>query len=116
MDNVHGTHRTTGIVKHPFLLGAQVLRANLLLQLGDDEVDNRASVFAMGLDRALREIVQVLGVEDVELVQARVEVAVDGGEEGEEDGQEAEALEREAAAAARGGFPAVRGFGGHGWG
>lgn len=93
MDDIHGTHRTASIVKHPFLLGAQVLRADLLLQLGDNEVDNGAGVIAMSLDRALRKIMQVLGVEDVELVQARVEVAVNSGEEGEEDGQEAETLE-----------------------
>lgn len=114
MDDVHGTHRTTGVVKHPFLLGAQVLRAHLLLQLGDNEVDHGTGVIAVFLDRALREIVQMLRVEDVELVQARVEVAVDSGEQGEEDGQEAEALEGEAAAAR--GLPAIGGFGGHGGG
>lgn len=114
MDDVHGTHRTAGIVKHPLLLGAQILRAHLLLQLGHDVVDDGASVLAVSLDRALRQVVKVVRVEDVELVQARVEVAVDGGEERQEDGQEAEALEGEAAAA-RGGLAAGGGLGGHGW-
>lgn len=115
MDDVHGAHRTTSIVKHPLLLGAQVLGAHLLLQLGDDKVDDGASVITVCLDRALRKIVEVLGIEDVELVQARVEVAVDGGEKREKDGQEAEALEREAATA-RGGLFAGGGLRGHGVG
>lgn len=40
MDDVHGTHRTAGIVKNPLLLGAQVLGADLLLKFGDNEVDD----------------------------------------------------------------------------
>lgn len=80
MDDVHSTHRTTSIVKHPFLLSTQVLRADFLLQLCDNEIDNGAGVLAVCLNRPLREIVQVLRVEDVELVQSCIEVAVDGGD------------------------------------
>lgn len=117
MDDVHGTHRTTSIVKHPLLLSTQVLRADFLLQLGDNKIDNGPGVIAVCVDRPLREIVQVLGVKDVELVQARVEVAVRGGEQGEEDGQEAKVLEGEAAAAAaRRGLLAAGRLGGHGRG
>lgn len=54
----------------------------------------------MGLNGALRQVVQVLWVENVELVQARVEKAVDGREEGQEDGENAEVAEGEAATAA----------------
>jgi len=114
MDDVHRAHGTTGIVENPLLLDVQVLRSNLLLQLRDNEVDDGAGVLAMGLDGALREIVQVLRVEDVELLQARVEVAVDGGEQGQEDGQEAQIPDGEAAAAAAGaGRLLAGGFGSH---
>lgn len=102
MDDVHRAHGTTGVVENPLLLDAQVLGSNLLLQLGDNEVDDGAGVLAMALNGALRQIVQVLRVENVELLQARVEVAVDGGEQGQEDGQEAQIPEGEAAAAAAG--------------
>lgn len=114
MDDVHRAHGTTGIVENPLLLDAQVLRSNLLLQLGDDEVDDGARVLTMALNGALRQIVQVLRVEDVELVQARVEVAVDRGEQGQENGQEAQIPDGEAAAAAAGaGRLLAGGFGSH---
>lgn len=109
MNDVHGTHSTSCIVEHPFLLVAQVLRANLLLQLGNNVIDDGARIFAMGFDCTLGEIVQVVRFEDVELLQARVEEAVDSGEESEEDRQEAETPDRETAA--RG---LVGRFGGHG--
>lgn len=112
MDDVHSAHGTAGIVKHPLLVKVQVVRANGLLQISDDVIDDRARVFAMSLDGALGELVQVLGGEDVELVQARVEEAVDGGEEGEEDGEEAEGADGEAATARRLG---AGGLGHDGW-
>lgn len=99
MDDVHGAHRTTSIVENPFLLVAQVLGADLLLHLGNDEFDDRARVIAVGLDCALREVVQVLWVEDVELFQACVEEAEQRSEKGEEDGEEAKVAQGEAAAA-----------------
>lgn len=102
VNHVHGAHGTAGIVEHPLLLSAQIVGANLLLELGNNEVDDGAGVFAMGADGALGEVVQVLGVKDVELLEARVEVAVDGGEECQEDGEEAEGLQGEATAATAG--------------
>src|SRR3954471_10021174 len=84
VNHVHGAHGTAGIVEHPLLLGAQIVGADLLLELGNNEVDDGAGVFAMGANGALGEVVQVLGVKDVELLEARVEVAVDGGEERQE--------------------------------
>jgi hypothetical protein len=78
----------------------QVGGSDLLLELGNDVVDDGAGVFAVGLDGALGKIVQMLMVEDVELVQARVKEGVDGGEEGQEDGDDAQSAKGEAAAAA----------------
>lgn len=86
VNHVHGAHCAAGVVEYPLLLGAQVLGADFLLQLGNDEVDDGAGVFAVGADGALRDIVQVLWVEDVELLKARIEVSVDGGEERQENG------------------------------
>lgn len=54
----------------------------------------------MRLDGALREVAQVLMVENVELVQARVEEAVGGSEDREEEGEDAQVANGEAAAAA----------------
>jgi hypothetical protein len=117
MDDVHGTHRTAGIVENPLLLGVQILGADLLLEFGDNVVDDGTRVLAMGVDGALREIVQMLGFEDVELLQARVEEAVHAGEHGEEEGEKAEGADGETAAArplgAGGG--GLRGFGRHDW-
>lgn len=93
VDHVHGAHGTASIVEDPLLLSAQVVGADLLLQLGNNEVDNGTSVFAMGADGPLGKIVEVVRVEDVELLQARVEESVDRGEQGKEDGQEAQGLE-----------------------
>jgi hypothetical protein len=100
VDNVHSTHGTTGVVEHPLLMLVQVGGSDLLLELGNDVVDDGAGVFAVGLDGALGKIVQMLMVEDVELVQARVKEGVDGGEEGQEDGDDAQSAKGEAAAAA----------------
>ena len=100
MNNVHSAHGTTGVVEHPLLLEVQVVRADLGLKLGDNEVDDGFGIFAMGLDGTLRQVVQVLWVEDVELVQARVKEAVDGGEKGQDDGEDAKVAEGEAATAA----------------
>lgn len=80
MNHVHGAHGAAGVVEYPLFLGAQVVGADLLLQLGDNEVDDGASILAVGADGALRHIVQVLRVEDVELLKARIEVSVNSGE------------------------------------
>lgn len=112
VDDVHGTHGATGVVEYPLLLGAQVLGLNLLLQLGNNEVDDGAGVLSVSLDRALRQIVQVLRVEDVELLEARIEESVDGGEQGQEDGEEAQGSQGEAATATAG-AGGLGGFGRH---
>lgn len=86
VDNVHSAHGATSVVEYPLLLGAQVVGADLLLQLGNNEVDDGASVLAVSANGTLRHIVQVLGVEDVELLEARIEESVDGREQSQEDG------------------------------
>lgn len=91
MDNIHCPHRTTGVVEDPFLVQVQVRVGDLLAQLGDDEVHHRASVIAMSGNGALRQVVQVGGIEDVELLQARVQVAVETSEKGQEGHGEASA-------------------------
>jgi len=77
MDNVHGTHSATSVVENPFLFLVHELARNLLVQLRDDVVDNRASVISMSSNGALGEIVQLAGFEDVELLKARIEVGVE---------------------------------------
>lgn len=68
MDDVHGAHRTAGVVEEPLLLGVDVARV-LLVELGDDVVDYRRHVAAMGLDGARLQVAQVLQIENVELVE-----------------------------------------------
>jgi len=100
MNDVHGTHSTTSIVENPFLVLVQVVTGNLLVQLGDNEVDHRTGVVAMSLNSALGEIVQVFGIEDVELLKTSIEVAVQCSEDGHEDREETEFAHGEAAATA----------------
>lgn len=113
VDDVHRAHGTAGIVEHPLLLEVQVVGANLLLQLSDNEVHDGVGILAMSLDGALGELVQILRVENVELVQTRVEEAVDGGEKRQEDSQQAEAPEGEQAARGLAGRLASGGLGRH---
>ena len=98
MNDIHGTHRTASIVENPLLLLVHVLAGNLLVQLSDDVVDNAARVVAMGSNGALREIMQMILVENVELIETSVEIGVKGREKGQEDGDEAEAAHGETAA------------------
>lgn len=100
MNDVHGTHSTTGIVENPFLVLVEVVSGDLLVQLGDNEVHHRTGVIAMSLDGALGEVVQLFGIEDVELLKTSVEIAVQRSEDGHEDREETEFAQREAAAAA----------------
>jgi hypothetical protein len=100
MNNVHGTHGTASIVENPFLGLVQVVSRDFLVQFGDNEVHHRTGVVAMSLDGARGEVVQLLGIEDVELLKASIEVAVQRGEDGHEDRKKTEFAHGEAAAAA----------------
>lgn len=111
MDNIHGTHRPSGIIKHPFLLQIQVIPRSRLIEFGDDMIDHTPGVITMSRNRALRQLVQLIRSEDVELVQARIEVGVCRGEEGQDEAQDAEGAHGEAGTA---GFGLGGGFGGHG--
>lgn len=114
VDDVHCAHGAASVVENPLLIDVHILLANRLLQISDDKVDNGARVLAMSLDSTLRQIMQVLRVKDVELVEARVEEAVQGREQGQENREEAQVPERKAATAAAGGGLFVgRGFGRH---
>lgn len=108
MDNVHGTHSTTSIVKNPFLVLVDVLAGNLLVQLRDNVVHDSASVVPVCCNGTLREVMQVIRLEDVELFQTRVEEGVESREQGQEDRKEPERTHREARAGAAAGLR--RGF------
>lgn len=90
VDNIHCAHRAASVIEHPFLMLVQVLSLHLLIQLADNVVNNTAGVIAMRTDRALRNLVQMVRAEDVELLQTRIEVAVQPGEDGEKRGENAE--------------------------
>ena len=63
MDDVHTTHRAAGIVEEP-LLGIIVLRVDivgmLLVQLGDDIVDDGGGIIGVRVDCPLGEVLQML--------------------------------------------------------
>lgn len=68
MDNVHGTHGTASIVKHPVLLDVDV-RGVLLAQLVDNVLHGAAGVVAVVLDAALGQVLEVVQLKNVKLVQ-----------------------------------------------
>ena len=100
MDDVHGTHSTTSVVKDPFLLEVDVL-GNLLVKLRDDVLHDRPGVLSVLSDGSLREIVEVIEVEDVELVQVLLDKVDDRAQESCEETENQEELV-EAAALRRG--------------
>ena len=71
VNNVHGTHGATGVVEDPFLVEVHVGLGRGGLQVGHDVGDDGASVIAMLSDCALREVVQLCRLEDVEALKAR---------------------------------------------
>lgn len=89
VDNVHGTHCATGIVKHPLLMDIDVAR-QLLAQLVDNVLDNSLRVVAVRGDAALRQVLEMVEVEDVELIEVLLGDVEDGGEQGREHGEDAE--------------------------
>lgn len=90
MDNVHGAHCAAGVVEDPFLVLVEVGVADLFVQLGDDVLDNRASVIAVGGNCALGHIVQMVLVKDVEVLQAGVEEPVHPGHQRQSGEEETE--------------------------
>lgn len=108
MNNVHGAHRAARIVKHPVLLEVDIPR-HLFVELVDNVPDDAARVVAVPGYAPLREVVQVVRLEDVEALQVLVEDVDDRGEERREEGQDGE----EAGYARRRGGGGFRS--GHGW-
>lgn len=81
MDDVHAAHRTAGIVEEPLLsnvpLGVDVVGV-VLVQLGDNVLDDLGGVVAVGLDAAQGQVVQFVGPEDVEALEVALQQVVDG--------------------------------------
>ena len=90
VNNVHSTHGTTSVVEYPLLLKVQVLSLKLLIQLVDDVLDNGARVVSMRRDGALRNIVQMGRVKDVERLEMLIEVVEERGESGKEYSEDCE--------------------------
>lgn len=68
MDDVHGTHSTTGIVEHPFVhisVDTNLRRGIGLRKIPDDVVDHSSSVVGVGLNGRLRQFVQGFGLKDI---------------------------------------------------
>ena len=86
MNDIHGSHGSSSVVENPFLLQVHISTGDLLIQLGDNEVDHGTSIVAMGSDGTLGQVVELGGCEDVEGLQVRVQEEIDGREDGEDDG------------------------------
>lgn len=91
MDNVHGAHGTTGIVKDPFLVEVDEAAGRRLgVQLVDYVADNRARVVAVGSDAALGQAVQPVGREDVKRLEVGFEKVDERAEDANEQRKEGE--------------------------
>lgn len=97
MDNVHGAHGTASVVKHPLLIGVD-MRRSLLVELGNDVLHHGPGVAAVLSQRALRQVVQVLQIKDVELVEVLLQHVENRRQES---GQEAEDAQEPADAGLR---------------
>lgn len=89
MDNVHGAHCAASVVKDPFLLDVDVV-GQLLAQLVDNVLDNGLCVVTVRGNAALRQILQMVEVEDVELVEVLLGNVEDGGQQRREQREDAE--------------------------
>lgn len=91
MDDVHGAHGTTSIVKDPFLVEVdEAAGRGLGVQLVDYVADNRARVVAVGGDAALGQVVQRVGREDVEGFEVGFEKVDERAEHADEQRKESE--------------------------
>lgn len=91
MDNVHGTHGTTRVVKHPFLIQVdKTRRGSSTVKLVDNVAHDAARVVAMRGNAAFGQIVQMIRLKDVEGLKALLEKVKDWAQEAYEDGQEGE--------------------------
>jgi hypothetical protein len=85
MDNVHGTHGTTGIVEDVLYVQVDIVGV-LLVQLRGNVADNAPRVVAMGRDSALGQVVEVLLVKNVKGLEVLLQEVEDGRQDTNEDG------------------------------
>lgn len=89
MDNVHGAHGAPGIVEHPLLVQVdKVGDRRVAVQLVHDVFDDRARVVAVRRNAALRKIVKVVRVENIEGLELPLEVVHNGREDAHQQGEE----------------------------
>lgn len=100
MDNVHGAHGATGVVEDPFLVVVdEVLGRDLGSELVHNVRDNGACVVVVRFDGALRHVLKVAELEDVELFEVLLEHVGDRIEDANEDRKQLEPADDATAAA-----------------
>lgn len=77
MDNVHGAHGTASIVEHPLLVQVDIGRVHTM-ELRDNVVNNGLGVVTMLGNSALRKVMQMLVIEDVEFLKILLKNVVNG--------------------------------------
>lgn len=85
MDNVHGAHGTAGIVEDILLVQVDMVRMHTRQLLGN-VVYYCLRVIAMGCDTALRQVMQVVLVKDIEGLEILLNQVYDGREYTNQDG------------------------------
>lgn len=89
VDNVHGTHGTTGVVEDPFLVEVDEARGrSLTVQLVHNVANHTARVISMCGDAPLSQVVQVIWREDVERIESLLEEVHDRAEKADQHGQD----------------------------
>lgn len=100
MDDIHGAHSTAGVVKHPFLLDIDVvLHSRALSQLVHNVLNDRPGVVAMRSNTALRKVMEMVRLKDVERLEPLLGKVNQGGQDADNNSKELEPAE---AAARRG--------------
>jgi hypothetical protein len=94
MDDIHGAHSTAGVIEHPFLLEIdEVLHSRALSQLVDNVLNDRPGVVTMGSNTALREIVEMVRLKDVERLESLLREVHQGGQDANDNSKELEPAE-----------------------
>lgn len=103
MDNVHGTHGTASIVKHPILL--EVDRSTVAIaQVINDILNNGASILAVLSQAALRKVIQLIQLENVESIEVLLHENDDRGQQSRQETQDGEQASHSRGAAGAGAF------------
>jgi hypothetical protein len=89
MNYVHPAHGPTGIVEYPFLVQVDVVGVHLRELVGDVAHD-RPRVIAMCLDSPLRQVVQLIRLQDVEGVEVLLQQVDDRREDADQYGDESQ--------------------------